>query len=154
MDLLYLGGSVLVLLDLSYMSRFWYARKIGTKPCAVQRRAIYCCVLDHSACVCGRTQFESWVSCQKATRDGLVGASPAERRCVVRCLHNAPASCEQQLLTMWANKNAQEAHDVLAKPDVVLTNQKDKETMLPLLLKFDHAVAKCVRGLEVGELVA
>ena len=55
---------------------------------------------------------------------------------------------------MWADKNAQEAHDVLAKPDVVLTNHKDKETMLPFLLKFDQTVAQCVRGLEVGELAA
>ena len=43
-NMLYLGAKVLVLLDLSYMSRFWYAPKNGTNPSAPPnaRRAHRC----------------------------------------------------------------------------------------------------------------
>mmetsp|Transcript_8774 Transcript_8774/g.19508 ORF Transcript_8774/g.19508 Transcript_8774/m.19508 type:complete len:142 (+) Transcript_8774:375-800(+) len=51
-NMLYLGYSVLVLLDISYPSRFW-------------------------------TQFEAWLSMQRALPDGL-GAAPAPRRRAAR----------------------------------------------------------------------
>jgi len=118
-NLLYLGASVLALMDLSYMSRFW-------------------------------TQFEAWLSFQMPTRNGLVSAPPLERRCTVRCIHNAPASQEQQLARMWAGMTAKSAHAVLSQPDVVVTNQSDKDTQLPKLLQLDQMVADCMAELELG----
>ena len=38
---------------------------------------------------------------------------------------------------MWASKTAREAHDVLVKPDVKVTNQSDKDVQLPKLLNLD-----------------
>ena len=52
------------------------------------------------------------------------------------------------------NKTAEEAHAVLEKPDVKVTNQKDKEVQLPKLQKLDtfakSVVADVVRGSEGG----
>ena len=109
-NLLYMGCTVLVLQDLSYMSRFW-------------------------------TQFEAWLSCQKATASGLVSAPLSERRCTVRCIHNAPADLATNLLTMWGGKTSIEAYEILRKPDVVVTNASDKEAQLPKLLALDRMVA-------------
>jgi hypothetical protein len=95
-------------------------------------------------------QFEAWLSFQKATAHGLVGASANERRCTVRCIHNAPASQEVQLVSMWSGMTAQAAHAVLSKPDVVVTNQSDKDTQLPKLLSLNRNVAECVAELQLG----
>ena len=56
-NLLYLGFSVLILVDLSYISRFW-------------------------------TLFESWLSFQVATAEGL-RPSPADRRVKITTIHLA-----------------------------------------------------------------
>ena len=105
----YLGATVLVLMDLSYLSRFW-------------------------------TQFEAWCSMQKCTTEGLLSAPEAERRAVVKCIHNAPPTMGKTLVGMWGNVNAQQAHDLLKKPDVSVTNAKDKEMQLPKMLKLDEDV--------------
>ena len=108
-NLLYLGATVLVLMDLSYLSRFW-------------------------------TQFEAWCSMQKCTTEGLLSAPEAERRAVVKCIHNAPPTMGKTLVGMWGNVNAQQAYEVLKRPDVSVTNAKDKEMQLPKMLKLDEDV--------------
>ena len=105
-NLLYLFCSVLILLDLSYMSRFW-------------------------------TQFEAFLSMRKITAAGLEAAGVGERRASVACIHNAPKSFSDALFGMWSNKSAAEAHDILVKPDVKVTNQSDKDVQLPKLLKLE-----------------
>ena len=106
-NLLYLFCGVLVLADLSYVSRFW-------------------------------TQFEAFLSLRTVTKNGLEPAAEAERRCVIKCIHNAPSSFEGIILDMWAGKTADEAHDILAKPDVTVTNNSDKVVQLPKLLKLNE----------------
>lgn len=76
----------------------------------------------------------------RATSRGLVAAAEGERRCRIQCIHNAMESAAAMLLEMWASKTAQEAHDILRKPDVTVTNAKDKEIQLPKILKIDHKV--------------
>jgi hypothetical protein len=49
---------------------------------------------------------------------------------------------------MWAGMTAKSAHDVLGKPDVVVTNQSDKDTQLPKLLQLDRIVAECMTDLQ------
>jgi len=106
-NLLYLFCSVLILLDGSYMSRFW-------------------------------TQLEAFLSLRKVTMAGLDSAPVAERRCVVRCIHNAdPEFDAPKLFKMWANKTAAEAHAILERPDVTVTNQSDKAVQLPKLKSLD-----------------
>ena len=112
-NLLYLGATVLVLMDLSYLSRFW-------------------------------TQFEAWCSMQKCTTDGLVSAPEAERRAVIKCIHNAPPRERETLAEMWGHVTAQKAYETLSSPDVTVTNAKDKEMQLPKILKLDENVKEAM----------
>ena len=65
---LYLGCYVLVLMERSFLSRFW-------------------------------TQFEAWLAFQKATADGLVGAT--QRRCRIEITHDAPRQLRSALNEEW-----------------------------------------------------
>ena len=113
---LYLGTTVLILLDLSYVSRFW-------------------------------TQFESWMSMQFATPEGLkpaVGTKNERHRIV--CTQNAGQAFKTALVDMWATKTPGEAHAILSKPDVTVTNQKDKEGQLPKIKALDATVQGAFGG--------
>ena len=106
-NLLYLFGSVLILLDISYMSRFW-------------------------------TSFESFLAMRTVTEQGLITSSAAEaERMTVVCVHNATNDFRTFLMSMWQGKSCEEAHDIVKRPDVVVTNQSDKETQLPKLLALN-----------------
>ena len=83
------------------------------------------------------TQFEAFLSLRIITEAGLGAAPEGERRCVIKCLHNAPESFSEALTSMWAQKTAEQAHEILTKPDVTVTNQKDKDVQLPKLQKLD-----------------
>ena len=71
------------------------------------------------------------------TVNGLDQAVESERRCTIKCIHNAPAAFEDALTAEWSTKTADEAYDVLKQPDVKVTNQKDKDMQLPKLLALD-----------------
>uniref|UniRef100_A0A7S3TBT1 Uncharacterized protein n=1 Tax=Emiliania huxleyi TaxID=2903 RepID=A0A7S3TBT1_EMIHU len=110
---LYLGTTVLILLDLSYVSRFW-------------------------------TQFESWLSMQFVTPDGLKPAvgTKNERHHIV-CIQNAAEQSElheKMLIQSWATKTPEQAHSFLSKPDVTVTNQGDKDLQLPKIKALDATV--------------
>ena len=85
-----------------------------------------------------QTQFEAFLSLRKVTANGLDYTPEEERRCTVVPIHNAPVEFVSALLNMWASKTALEAHTVLVKPDVKVTNQKDKDMQLPKLLTLDE----------------
>ena len=108
-NVIYLGMKVLILLDMSYMSRFW-------------------------------TQAEAWMSMQDASDLGLATASEAKRRYTIAPLHNAGASLSEMLTSMWAGKSTQEAHDILAMPDVLVTNQGDKIKQLPKIKLLNETI--------------
>ena len=110
-NMLYLGTSVLILLDLSYVSRFWtqfeawlsmqFATPKGLKP--------------------------------------AVGTKNARHHVV--CIQNAAAQSElysKALVDNWAKKTPEEAHDFLSKPDVTVTNQSDKDGQLPKIKGLDE----------------
>ena len=106
-NLLYLGLRVLALIDISYLSRFW-------------------------------TQFEAWLSMQEGSSDGLRPAPVSRRRVEMRCLHNATAGTEdKKLQSMWEAVTPSEAHALLSKPDVTVTNLSDKETQLVKVKQLD-----------------
>ena len=114
-NVIYIGMRVLILLDMSYMSRFW-------------------------------TQTESWMSMQDASTSGLATASEGRRRYTIVPLHNASAAIANAMVEMWAGKSAQEAHDILAQPDVLVTNQSDKERQLPKVLKLNETIKKALEA--------
>ena len=50
------------------------------------------------------------------------------------------------LTAMWAKRTPKEAHELLAKPDVMVTNQKDKEMQLPKILALNEEVRSLLGG--------
>ena len=86
------------------------------------------------------TQTEAWMSMQDASTAGLATASEEKQRYTIVPLHNASAKVSETLIDMWAGKSAQEAHDILAQPDVLVTNQSDKERQLPKILKLNETI--------------
>ena len=112
---LYLTAMVLILLDMTYMGRFW-------------------------------TLLEAFFSLMRATAEGVRAATDLERRCTIKCIHNAKQQFEQpKLIDLVATKTPQEMHDILASPDVCVTNAKDKETMLPVVSKTNEHVKEMMR---------
>ena len=114
-NVLYLSVSVLIILDLSYISRFW-------------------------------TQYEAWLSMQTATKDGLRPATVAERRCEITPIYNTNQNMAEALTEIWATKTPAQAFVTLAKPDVTVTNQSDKDGQLPKILTFDDRVREANRA--------
>jgi hypothetical protein len=108
---LYLTASVLILLDGSYASRFW-------------------------------TLTEAWCSMQTATSDGLRPSTEAERRYTISCIHNATIETTAKgLEDLVSTKKPTEMYEILKKPDVNVTNAKDKEDMLPVIQKtHEHVI--------------
>ena len=107
---LYLTASVLILLDGSYASRFW-------------------------------TLTEAWCSMQTATSDGLRPSTEAERRYTISCIHNATIETTAKgLEDLVSTKKPEEMYEILKKPDVNITNLKDKAAMLPIIQKTHERV--------------
>ena len=111
-NLLYLGASVLILLDGEYTRRFW-------------------------------TQFEAWLSMQKATAGGLVSVSEEDRRYSIVCINRTPDSKKGDLVELWSNCDANRARDILMGESVKVTNQSDKEVQVHKIASLDWRV-KCV----------
>ena len=92
------------------------------------------------------TTMEGWCSMQTATRSGVRPAQKGEERHTVRCIHNADDNDKRALLTM-STRTPDEISTFLASPDVAVTNQKDKETMLPIVGKTDEHVREMMSGM-------
>ena len=78
---------------------------------------------------------------RKVTTAGLVPCSSEvelHARCQIKCIHNASDATAQVLIDMWAQTTADTAYDILSKPDVSVTNQRDKEVQLPKLKKLNE----------------
>ena len=84
------------------------------------------------------TQFEAFLSFRKVTANGLDLTPLSERRDAIICIHNADSEFDPpKLRKMWGNKTADEAYAILAKPDITVTNQKDKDVQLPKLKRLN-----------------
>ena len=105
----YLGTSVLILLDLSFSSRFW-------------------------------TCVEGWLAMQQPSTDGLITAAPEQHRWTTMPIYNATEYEAVGLERMWKNRSPAEALLVLRKPDVTVTNAKDKFIQLGKLEELDERV--------------
>ena len=78
---------------------------------------------------------------QTATASGLRSATFAERRYTIQCIHNATHDfAGNGLIDLVATKTPEQIHAILAAPDVNVTNQKDKEEMLPVVHHIDEHV--------------
>jgi hypothetical protein len=102
--MLFLGTTVLILFDLSYLSRFWTQFEAWLSM-----------------------QFATPNGLKSA-----VGTKNARYHIV--CIQNAAAQADalaKVLTDTWASKTPQQAFDFLSKPDVTVTNQSDKQGQLP-----------------------
>ncbi|KOO25348.1 trafficking protein particle complex 8 [Chrysochromulina tobinii] len=125
MDFLFLGASVLILLDMSYMSRFWTQFEAWMAFQEVDSHGVLRC------------------------------AQVANRRCTIECIHNANEYTKLGLIDMWSNKTPEEAYNILKSEDVSVTNKKDKELQLPIIQTFKESVQKTWRAaVESGEMEA
>lgn len=123
-NLLYLGTSVLLLVDISYLSRFW-------------------------------TQFEAWLSMQTTSSEGLLAAPESSRRCTMKCIHNASEGSEDvKLVDMWAKATPQQAQQILSMPDVVVTNQGDKDMQLAKTSMLGDDVRKAFNAAQYQQLTS
>ena len=147
-NILYLGCAVLAIVDLTYISRFWVNTQ-RLKPWTHATRLRLSWLASLLACLSWlipssmprvwQTQFEAWLGMQEADAGGLHGAPESRRRLTVRCIHNANQQLMQAMLVdMWATRSPEEAREVLARPDVSVTNQSDKDTQLAKLLRFNE----------------
>ena len=82
-------------------------------------------------------QFEAWCSMQTVTPNGLVTSERSEARFDVRFVHSASKELGKALVHMLASKTAAQIHAQLAQPDVEVTNLKDKERILPMVLRME-----------------
>ena len=58
------------------------------------------------------------------------------------CVHNAPLKLRDSLWQEWARCDARTAFEKLSQPDVVVTNQSDKDMQLPKILLLDEQVRR------------
>jgi hypothetical protein len=114
-NLLYLGCKVLVLLDLSYQSRFWTQFELWLS-----------------------VQEGTDDGLKPATE---VHA----KRVHLEPIHNATKELADSLLNIWRTKTPEEAHKLLEGTDVQVTNQRDKKHHLPKILSLDEDVRLDVR---------
>ena len=108
---LYLGCTVLILVDREYLKRFW-------------------------------TQFEAWVAMRKSSESGLVDVKKdEEKRWVIvaptETNLRAAKKIKELLEESWQTTTVEDAEKTLNQDDIDVTNQKDKEIMLPKLKQLD-----------------
>lgn len=86
------------------------------------------------------TAFEVWMSTQSASEtSGLRAAPDCAPRCTVVPLDGGGEA--EELVVTWAARSAQQAHEVLAGPEMRVTHQSDKEGHL-LKLRFLEETAR------------
>jgi len=81
---------------------------------------------------------------------GLLPAShDGEKRYTIKCIHGAVGTnTDTILIQQWGTKTVDEAHEVLSKPDCVVTNLKDKEQLLPKLAKMNDTTTELFHSLD------
>eukprot|EP00900_Chrysochromulina_parva_P009808 jgi/Chrpa1/18829/Chrysochromulina_OHIO_Genome00026532-RA len=95
------------------------------------------------------TLTEAWCSMQKVTSDGLRPATEAEHRYTIECIHTAAETTRTHLLNLVSTKTVEGMHGILKKPDVNVTNMKDKLDQLPKILAMDEHVKEMFAKMEV-----
>ena len=80
---------------------------------------------------------------QATTSTGVTPSTGATGRYDIVCIHGAadhPETEKNRLVEQLATLSVEQMHAKLARPDFVVTNAKDKELMLPILLRTDEHV--------------
>ena len=163
---LYLGCSVLVLLDLSYLSRFWTQFEAwlsfqvpspqGLAGMLARSSSDVLVTTDDAEANLAAANLAA-ASHAHASPGGIASparSSPTSRRrlqqnsgrCTVVPIYNANTIICSYLRAMWAEKTPAEAHEILAKEDVTVTSLKDKEMHLPKILRLNEEIMNVLSG--------
>ena len=111
---IFLGCRVIVLFERIYNQRFW-------------------------------PSVECWIATKMATEDGLVPASEDRLRVQVHGVYSASGkdmSSRKYVLEEWHQADAQEAIATLSHPDILVTNEKDKELNLKVVASLDDQISR------------
>jgi hypothetical protein len=113
---LYLTAKVLILLDVSYACRFW-------------------------------PLVECWNAMKHVTEEGTQKAFEDQKRYTFSPIHNANENeATKTIITnllesmLLSKEEPEEMHELLRRPDIAVTNAKDKETVLPKVKEIDEHV--------------
>ena len=107
-NVLYLCFNVLILLDNSFVSRFW-------------------CLFEAWLSM---QEVKDGVGCE--------AAAPEDRRCTIAPVHNATPFLQSALEDMWSKRKPEEVYLTLHKPDIEVTNGSDKTTQLKKVLELGY----------------
>ena len=82
---------------------------------------------------------------QTVTEDGLRPSAEADSRCTILPIYNTNDELVRGIRALWSNKSPEDAFRTLAKPDVTVTNQADKDNQLPKIWQMDEMVKKAYK---------
>jgi len=125
--MLYLGTQVLILLDLSYVSRFWTQFEAWLSM-----------------------QFATPNGLISAVGNTINERNNCSRHHIVP-IQNAAEQAElhkRMLIQSWADKTPQQAFEFLSKPDVTVTNQSDKDGQLPKIKSLGETVQSAFKAVD------
>ena len=120
-NMLYLGTQVLILLDLSYVSRFWTQFEAWLSMQFATPKGL------RSAVGNTRNERHHIVPIQAAAQSGTF---------------------TNVLIDQWATKTPQQAFEFLSKPDVTVTNQSDKDGQLPKIASLGETVQSAFKAVD------
>jgi hypothetical protein len=95
------------------------------------------------------TLTEAWCSMQTVTSHGLRPATEAERRHTIECIHNADEYVIKVLINKVSTQTPDGMYRILKKPDVQITNAKDKDKVLPEIKKIEEHVKETFQKQEM-----
>ena len=90
------------------------------------------------------TLTEAWCSMQTAEPRGLRPAADAEKRFAVACIHSADSHLQESLEENREKSNLKMA-EMLAQPDIHVTNAHDKEAILPIMRGMNDTIAQIMK---------
>ena len=122
-NVLYLGTEVLILLDISYLSRFWTQFEAWLSMQETTSRGL------------------------------VAAAADKQQRCYIRCIHNATHHESEKLVQMWSTRRPQEAKQVLGRPDVTLTCAGDRFVQFQKIDNLDADVQKALSETAASALI-
>ena len=153
-NLLYLAASVLVLADLSYLSRFWTLFECWLALVRPSSRGLTATTRLDSKMSRERQLLKQRSSALRAPNvtpirrhwyeliDRALDEHRGRPRYAIRCIHNAPEAFQPLLESFWAGTNWQTAWRVLASPDIVVTNASDKQSQLLKVPTLNRSVQR------------
>jgi hypothetical protein len=102
--------------------------------------------------VSSRSRFwpltEAWNAMQKTTEQGVQPAEENETRYTITPIHSAEKADVDALIRRLRTKTPEEMYDILDASDVTMTNMKDKENIMPKILRINEAVKKVYGDLD------